>query len=130
MTLPMTVTVFSRYSVGEKTWFQPTVLPGVLYRPYTGQNLPSSGPELTGKTGTLWIPARGGRRSPGALAAAAQKDGLFTLLPGDYLIPGTVSDGEPILAPLGEQYPDARRILAVTARIYGTALDHWEVEIA
>ncbi len=130
MTLPMTVTVFSRYSVGEKTWFYPTVLPGVLYRPYAGQQLTSSGPEISGKTGTLWIPARGGRRAPEVLAEAAQKDGLFTLLPGDYLLPGAVSGSDPILAPLRGSYPGARRILAVTARIYGTALDHWEVELA
>lgn len=128
MTLPMTVTLLSRYTVGEDTCYQPAVLPGVLYRPHSGARLTSSGPEAPAQTGTLWIPARGGRRSPEALARAADKTGLFTLLPGDYVLPGTVT--APVTGPLRESYPEARRITAVTARIYGTDLDHWEVSLA
>lgn len=128
MTLPMTVTLFSRYQAGEKTHFVPTVLSGVLYRPYLGRTLSSAGPAATGKTGTLWIPARGGRRSPELLAAAADKTGLFTLLPGDYILPGTEALTE-ITGSIREKVPDARRILSVKERIYGTNLDHWEVEI-
>lgn len=128
MTLPMTVTIFSRYSSGEQTHFVPTVLSGVLYRPYIGRTLSSAGPAATGKTGTLWIPARGGRRSPEVLAAAADKTGLFTLLPGDYILPGS-GYLEEITGAIRESCPDARRILSVTERIYGTNLDHWEVEI-
>ena len=128
MTLPMTVTVFSRYLADEKTHFVPTVLSGVLYRPYLGRTLNAAGPAATGKTGTLWIPARGGRRSPEFLEAAEDKTGLFTLLPGDYILPGTADFGE-ITGSIREKVPDARRILSVKERIYGTNLDHWEVEI-
>ena len=128
MTLPMTVTIFSRYQTGEQTRFVPTVLSGVLYRPYIGRTLSSAGPAATGKTGTLWIPARGGRRSPELLAAAADKSGLFTLLPGDYILPGS-EKLEEITGSIRETIPDARRILSVKERIYGTNLDHWEVEI-
>ena len=128
MTLPMTVTIFSRYQTGEETHFVPTVLSGVLYRPYLGRTLNATGPAATGKTGTLWIPARSGRRSPDILAAASDKTGLFTLLPGDYILTGN-ENLEEITGSIREKCPDARRILSVTERIYGTNLDHWEVEI-
>ena len=57
------------------------------------------------------------------------KTGLFTLRPGDFILSGTVSDTT-ITGELRERYPNARRILTVTERRYGTSLDHWEVTVA
>lgn len=127
--LPMTVTIFSRYTSGETLIWQPVILPGVLYRPATGQNLTATGPEFSGKTGTLWIPYRPGRVSGQEFFAAEDKSGLFTLRPGDFILPGAVNDTT-INGELRESYPEARRILTVTERLYGTNLDHWEVTVA
>ena len=53
--LPMTVTVFSRYTSGETLIWQPVILAGVLYRPAQGQMLTANGPEFSGKTGLSGI---------------------------------------------------------------------------
>ena len=127
--LPMTVTIFSRYTTGETLIWQPVILPGVLYRPAIGQNLTATGPEFSGKTGTLWIPYRPGRVSGQEFFAAEDKSGLFTLRPGDFILPGTVNKTT-INGDLREICPEARRILTVTERLYGTNLDHWEVTVA
>ncbi len=127
--LPMTVTIFSRYTSGETLIWQPVILPGVLYRPAIGQNLTAIGPEFSRKTGTLWIPYRPGRVSGQEFFAAEDKSGLFTLRPGDFILPGTVNQTT-ITGELRELYPTARRILTVTERLYGTNLDHWEVTVA
>lgn len=124
----MTVTALSRYFVGETLRWQPTVLPGVLYRPYSGEQLSATGPERTAQTGTLWIPARGGRRSPSEFAAAGDKTGLFTLCPGDFILPGTMNAAS-VTGEVREFYPQALRIVSVTERMYGSALDHWEVAV-
>lgn len=127
--LPMTVTVFSRYTSGETLIWQPVILVGVLYRPAQGHTLTATGPEFSGKTGTLWIPYRPGRVSGQEFFSATDKTGLFTLRPGDFILSGTVSDTT-ITGELRERYPNARRILTVTERRYGTSLDHWEVTVA
>lgn len=127
--LPMTVTIFSRYTSGETLIWQPTVLAGVLYRPAEGQNLTAIGPEFSGKTGILWIPYRPGRVSGQEFFAAEDKSGLFTLRPGDFLLPGTVNSTI-VTGELRGSYPEARRILTVIQRLYGTNLDHWEVTVA
>lgn len=126
--LPMNVTALSRYSVGETLYWQPTVLPGVLYRPYSGEHLSTTGPDRTAQTGTLWIPSRGGRRSPAEFSAAKDKTGLFTLCPGDYIVPGAI-DTARLRGDAREKYPQALRIVSVTERIYGSSLDHWEVAV-
>ena len=126
--LPMTVTALSRYFVGETLYWQPTVLPGVLYRPYSGEHLATTGPDRTAQTGTLWIPSRGGRRSPAEFAAAQEKTGLFTLCPGDYIVPGTLNSTA-VTGDVRDTYPQAVRIVSVTERIYGSSLDHWEVAV-
>ena len=53
--LPMTVTVFSRYTSGETLIWQPVILVGVLYRPAESQTLTANGPEFSGKTGLSGI---------------------------------------------------------------------------
>ena len=127
--LPMTVTLFSRYTAGETLIWQPVILAGVLYRPAEGQNLTATGPECSGKTGTIWIPYRPGRVSGQEFFQSEDKSGLFTLRPGDFILPGTVNNTS-VSGELRESYPEARRILTVTERRYGTSLDHWEVTVA
>ena len=72
-------------------------------------------------------PLRGGRRSRAQLEAAADKTGLFTLLPGDFIAPGIFPQGA-FTGELRQAVPEARRVKTVTERRYGTAMDHWEVE--
>ena len=127
--LPMTVTIFSRYTSGETLIWQPVILPGVLYRPAEGQTLTATGPKFSGKTGTLWIPYRPGRVNGQEFFQSEDKSGLFTLRPGDFILPGTVNETT-INGELRGLYPNARRILTVTERLYGTNLDHWEVTVA
>nr|DAK72824.1 MAG TPA: hypothetical protein [Caudoviricetes sp.] len=118
------VTVLSR-GADESVWY-PTVLPDVFLRRTDGDALTTGGPEPSGGL-TLRIPVRGGRRSREEFSAAEDKTGLFTLLPGDYIIPEPV-ETEVISGEPRKQFPEARRIKAVVARLYGSHLDHWEVE--
>lgn len=118
------VTVLSR-GADESVWY-PTVLPDVFLRRTDGDALTTGGPEPSGGL-TLRIPVRGGRRSREEFSAAEDKTGLFTLLPGDYIIPEPV-ETEVISGEPRKQFPKARRIKAVVARLYGSHLDHWEVE--
>ena len=118
------VTVLSR-GADESVWY-PTVLPDVFLRRTDGDALTTGGPEPSGGL-TLRIPVRGGRRSREEFSAAENKTGLFTLLPGDYIIPEPV-ETEVISGEPRKQFPKARRIKAVVARLYGSHLDHWEVE--
>lgn len=80
--LPMTVTVFSRYTSGETLIWQPVILAGVLYRPAQGQTLTATGPEFSGKTGTLWIPYRPGRVSGQEFFSATDKTACSPCAPG------------------------------------------------
>lgn len=118
------VTVLSR-GADESVWY-PTVLPDVFLRRTDGDALTTGGPDPSGGL-TLRIPVRGGRRSREEFSAAEDKTGLFTLLPGDYIIPEPV-ETEVISGEPRKQFPKARRIKAVVARLYGSHLDHWEVE--
>ncbi len=118
------VTVLSR-GADESVWY-PTVLPDVFLRRTDGDALTTGGPEPSGGL-TLRIPVRGGRRTREEFSAAEDKTGLFTLLPGDYIIPEPV-ETEVISGEPRKQFPKARRIKAVVARLYGSHLDHWEVE--
>ena len=118
-----TVTLYSRDGDG---WLG-TRLSGTAIRYAQGQGLTAAGPKVTDKRTILYIPVRGGRRTRDALAAESEKTGLFTLLPGDYVALGAGKTGE-ISGELRNHVPDVLRICAVTDRIYGTALDHWEVE--
>lgn len=120
------VTVLSR-GADEGVWY-PTVLPDVFLRRTDGDTLTTGGPGPSGGL-TLRIPVRGGRRTRAELTAAEDKTGLFTLLPGDYIIPEPV-ETEAISGEPRKQFPKARRIKAVVARLYGSHLDHWEVETA
>lgn len=120
------VTVLSR-GADEGVWY-PTVLTDVFIRRTDGDTLTTGGPEPSGGL-TLRIPVRGGRRTRAELTAAEDKTGLFTLLPGDYIIPEPV-ETEVISGEPRKQFPEARRIKAVVARLYGSHLDHWEVETA
>ena len=121
------VTVLSR-GADESVWY-PTVLPDVFLRRTDGDALTTGGPEPSGGL-TLRIPVRGGRRTREEFSAAEDKTGLFTLLPGDYVLPEAVSGMEQITGEPRKQFPEARRIKAVVARLYGSHLDHWEVETA
>lgn len=120
------VTVLSRGG-DESVWY-PTVLPDVFLRRTDGDTLTTGGPEPSGGL-TLRIPVRGGRRSREEFSAAEDKTGLFTLLPGDYIIPEAV-ETEVISGEPRKQFPEAQRIKSVIARTYGSHLDHWEVETA
>ena len=121
------VTVLSR-GTDETVWY-PTVLPGVFLRRTDGDALTTGGPEPSGGL-TLWIPVRGGRRTRGEFSAAEDKTGLFTLLPGDYVIPEAVTGMEKLTGEPRKRFPQARRVKTVVARTYGSLLDHWEVETA
>lgn len=121
------VTVLSR-GTDETVWY-PTVLPGVFFRRTDGDALTTGGPEPSGGL-TLRIPVRGGRRTREELTAAEDKTGLFTLLPGDYVIPEAVTGMEKLTGEPRKQFPQARRVKTVVARTYGSLLDHWEVETA
>lgn len=121
------VTVLSR-GTDEAVWY-PAVLTGVFLRRTDGDTLTTGGETPAGGM-TLRIPVRGGRRTREELEAAEDQTGLFTLLPGDYVIPEAVNGGERITGEPRKIYPQARRIKTVIARTYGSNLDHWEVETA
>ena len=106
------ITVYSRYGTDQPAKWQGTVLTGVFYRETAAEHLTAAGVGGDSPGLSLRIPLRGGRRSRAQLEAAADKTGLFTLLPGE----------------LRQAVPEARRVKTVTERRYGTAMDHWEVE--
>ena len=115
-----TVTLYSRIS---DRWVG-TRLTGTAIRYAQGQGLTAAGPKVTDKHTILYIPVRGGRRSPEQLEVEEEKNGLFTLRPGDYVALGEWKTGE-FTGEIRKQVPEALRITAVTDRIRGTALDHW-----
>ena len=118
-----TITLYSRHPGG---WVGTRLL-GTAIRYAQGQGLSAAGPKVTDRRTILYIPIRGGRRSPQELEAAENKTGLFTLRPGDYVALGAGETGG-FTGEVRNQVPQALRITAVTDRIRGTALDHWEVE--
>lgn len=76
------------------------------------------------RVSTAYIPLQPGRVAQEEL----EWKGGFTLLPGDYLCQGAELPEE-IFGEVRKTLPEALRITAVTQRVHGGRLDHWEAEL-
>ena len=121
-----TVTIYNRYGNDNPARWGRRVLHGVYWRTGTGASL-----SVTGVTGgqlecLLILPHRDGYVTPAAYAAAETHDDIWTLQPGDAIIPGEgPTDG--LAGPIQKAVPGCKLIGSVTDHWYGSTMDHWEV---
>ena len=121
-----TVTVYNRHGNDNPARWGRRVLRGVYWRTGVGTSL-----SVTGVTGgqlecLLIIPCRDGYVTPAMYAAAESHDDIWTLQPGDAIIPGEGPDGE-ITGAIQKAVPGCKLITSITDHWYGSTMDHWEV---
>lgn len=126
MMFNQTVTIYNRHGNDNPTRWGRRVLRGVYWRSGVGTSL-----SVTGVTGgqlecLLILPHREGYVTPAAYAAAESHDDIWTLQPGDAIIPGEGPDGE-IAGAIQKAVPGCKLITSITDHWYGSTMDHWEV---
>lgn len=126
MMFNQTVTIYNRHGNDNPTRWGRRVLRGVYWRSGVGTSL-----SVTGVTGgqlecLLILPCRDGYVTPTAYAAAESHDDIWTLQPGDAIIPGEGPDGE-ITGAIQKAVPGCKLIASITDHWYGSTMDHWEV---
>lgn len=126
MMFGQTVTIYNRHGNDNPARWGRRVLHGVYWRSGVSTSL-----GVTGVTGgqlecLLILPHREGYVTPAAYAAAESHDDIWTLQPGDAIIPGEGPDGE-ITGAIQKAVPGCKLIASITDHWYGSTMDHWEV---
>ena len=121
-----TVTIYNRHGNDSPAKWGRRVLKGVYWRTGVGTSL-----SVTGVTGgqlecLLIIPYRDGYVAPAMYAAAESHDDVWTLQPGDAIVPGEGTDGE-ITGAIQKAVPGFKLIGSIADHWYGSTMDHWEV---
>lgn len=121
-----TVTIYNRHGNDNPARWGRRVLHGVYWRSGVGTSL-----SVTGVTGgqlecLLILPHREGYVTPTMYAAAENHDDIWTLQPGDAVIPGEGPEGE-IAGAIQKAVPGCKLIASITDHWYGSTMDHWEV---
>lgn len=121
-----TVTIYNRHGNDNPTRWGRRVLHGVYWRSGVGTSL-----SVTGVAGgqlecLLILPHREGYVTPTTYAAAENHDDIWTLQPGDAVIPGEGPEGE-IAGAIQKAVPGCKLIASITDHWYGSTMDHWEV---
>ena len=126
MMFNQTVTIYNRHGNDNPTRWGRRVLRGVYWRSGVGTSL-----SVTGVTGgqlecLLILPCRDGYVTPTAYAAAESHDDIWTLQPGDAIIPGEGPDGE-ITGAIQKAVPGCKLSASSTGQGDGSTMDHGEV---
>lgn len=128
---PHTITVYNRYIASGTERWQRTALKGVLWDATAGRATRTTG-IFTANSAKVIIPARvqstGAHYvSPAAWGTRPSKAGAWTLQPGDIIAAGDTQADITSSPTELQATAEARQIISVDAKGFGSRLDHWEV---
>lgn len=120
-----TVTIYNRYGDDNPVRWGRQVLRGVHFKGGFGASTTTAGVSGGQVECLLLVPRDAAYRTPDLYREAEETSGIWTLQDGDLIFPG--EGPEPGTGAIQRALPGCKRITGVTAHLYGSPLDHWEV---